>query len=217
MSDKQNRRGRPRVDEITDSQKRTLRAIRDHVARHQMPPTMQELSEQIGISSASAHEQVNQLVRKGYLRRERRKARGLVVVREPEEEISRLAAIPLVGQVKAGLPVLAEENRTGEVLVEGSIAKRGRCFALNVSGDSMKDAAICPGDVVIVRQQPVAEMGDIVVALVDGEATLKRLFIQGDRIELRPENKEYRPIVVGSDTELQILGKVVAIRSMAGE
>ena len=170
-----------------------------------------------GESAASAHEQVNQLVRKGYLRRERRKARGLVVVREPEEEISRLAAIPLVGQVKAGLPVLAEENRTGEVLVEGSIAKRGRCFALNVSGDSMKDAAICPGDVVIVRQQPVAETGDVVVALVDGEATLKRLFIQGDRIELRPENKEYRPIVVGSDTELQILGKVVAIRSMAGE
>lgn len=217
MSDKTKRRGRPRVDEITDSQKRTLRAIKDHVARHQLPPTMQELAEQIGISSASAHEQVNQLVRKGYLRREQRKARGLVIVREPEDEISRLASVPLIGQVKAGLPVLAEENRTGEVLVEGSIAQRGRCFALNVSGDSMKDAAICPGDIVIVRQQPVAETGDIVVALVDGEATLKRLFIQGDRIELRPENIEYQPIVVGSDTELQILGKVVAIRGMVGE
>lgn len=217
MSDQTRRRGRPRVDEITDSQKRTLRAIRDHVARQQLPPTMQELAEQIGISSASAHEQVNQLVRKGYLRRERRKARGLVVVREPEDEISRLTPIPLIGQVKAGQPVLADENRTGEILIEGSIAQRGRCFALKVSGDSMKDAAIREDEVVIIRQQPVAETGDIVVALVDGEATLKRLFIQGDRIELRPENEEYEPIVVGADTELQILGKVVAIRSLAGE
>lgn len=205
------------MEGITAPQQRTLRAIRDHVRRHADSPTMQELADRIGVSAATVHEQVNQLVRKGYLRRERGKARGLVIVREPEEAISRLTPVPLVGQVKAGLPVLSEENRTGEVLVEGSIAQRGCCFALEVSGDSMQNAAICPGDVVIVRQQPVAETGDIVVALVDGEATLKRLYIQGDRIELRPENKNYEPIVVRSDTELQILGKVVAIRAINRE
>jgi repressor LexA len=116
------------------------------------------------------------------------------------------------GQVEAGPAMLAEENRLGELLVDQTIASRGRCFALRVSGDSMVGAGMNDGDVVICRQQPVAESGEIVVALLGEEATVKRLYIHGDRIELRPENKRYKPIVIGPDDNLSILGKVVAAR-----
>lgn len=112
--------------------------------------------------------------------------------------------------------MIAEENRLGDVLIDSSIATRGRCFALRVSGDSMVDAGINEDDVVIVRQQPVAESGDIVVALMGDQSTVKRLSIRGDRIELRPENSRYQPIDIGPDDEFSILGKVVAIRRAAG-
>ena len=108
--------------------------------------------------------------------------------------------------------MLAEENSLGEVLVEESVARRGPCFALRIQGDSMKDAQIRDGDIVIVRRQCLAENGDIVVALIDNEATVKRLHIHGDHIELRPANRRYSPILVDSDSEMQILGKVIAIR-----
>ncbi|MBI4460579.1 MAG: response regulator [Acidobacteria bacterium] len=124
--------GRRPIVGITDPQKRTLEEIRDYIARKGYPPTIQELAGILGITHASTHAQVNQLVRKGYLRREARKARGLVVVREPVEEIADLVRIPLLGRVAAGRPLLAEENIIGEVLVEGRVASRGRCFALEV-------------------------------------------------------------------------------------
>jgi repressor LexA len=155
---------------------------------------------------------VNQLVRKGYLKREPRKARGIAIIREPEDDVPDLVAVPIVGRVAAGQPILAEENIVGEVLVEGGIARSGRCFALEVTGDSMVDAGIRERDLVVVREQAVAENGDIVVALLEDEATVKRLFIRDERIELRPENPKYRPIPVGPDDGLRILGKVVAVR-----
>jgi repressor LexA len=135
-----------------------------------------------------------------------------VIVCEPEDDIPDLVAVPIVGRVAAGQPILAEENIVGEVLVEGGIARAGRCFALEVTGDSMVDAGIRERDLVVVRQQPVAENGDIVVALLEDEATVKRLFIRDERIELRPENPNHRPIPVGPDDGLRILGKVVAVR-----
>jgi len=216
MAQRKPGRGRPRVDGITDAQRRTLREIQDFIAHKKYPPTMKELAESLGVTPASAHEQVGQLERKGYVQRESRKARSLAVLREPDEETAELMSVPLLGMVPAGPPVLAEENIIGEVLVESGVARRGRCFALKVTGDSMKGAGLRDGYVVIVRQQPVAEIGDIVVALVDGEATVKRLYIRGDQIELRPENRKYRPIVIGSETEMSIIGKVVAIRRSTG-
>ena len=121
-------------------------------------------------------------------------------------------AVPIVGRVAAGQPILAEENIVGEVLVEGGIARSGRCFALEVTGDSMVDAGIRERDLVVVREQAVAENGDIVVALLEDEATVKRLFIRDEKIELRPENPNHRPIPVGPDDGLRILGKVVAVK-----
>jgi repressor LexA len=187
-----------------------LKEIRQFLNQRGFPPTIKELSDILGISHASAHGQVNQLVRKGYIRREPRKARGLAIIREPEDEISDMVSVPIVGEVAAGQPILAEENIIGEVLVESRLARSGRFFALEINGDSMVDAGINDRDLVVVRQQPVAENGDIIVALIDDEATVKRLRIREERIELRPENFSYRPILVGPEDNLQILGKVVS-------
>jgi repressor LexA len=187
-----------------------LKEIRQFLNQRGFPPTIKELSDILGISHASAHGQVNQLVRKGYIRREPRKARGLAIIREPEDEISDMVSVPIVGEVAAGQPILAEENIIGEVLVESRLARSGRFFALEINGDSMVDAGINDRDLVVVRQQPVAENGDIIVALIDDESTVKRLRIREERIELRPENFSYRPILVGPEDNLQILGKVVS-------
>lgn len=135
-------RGRPPVKEITDSQLNTLKAIRRFTNQRGFPPTMKELADILGISHASAHGQVNQLVRKGYLRREPRKARGLAIIREPEDEVSDMVPIPIIGEVAAGQPIFAHESIIGEVLIEGRLARSGRCFALEIKGDSMIDAGI---------------------------------------------------------------------------
>ena len=204
-------RGRRPVEEITDPQRRTLHELRRFINRRGFPPTIQELADILGISPPSVRDQITQLVRKGYVRRESRKARGLTVLREPTDEVLELRAVPIVGRVAAGQPLLAEENVVGEVLVDSRAIRSGRCFALEVRGDSMIGAGIRDQDLVVVRQQPVAESGDIVVALLDQEATVKRLFIRDERIELRPENPTHRPIPIGPDDGLRILGKVVAI------
>ena len=204
-------RGRPRVEEITGPQRRTLGELRRFTRRQGFPPTIQELADILEISTPSVRDQVSQLVRKGYVKREARKARGLTILREPTEEVLKLRTVPIVGRVAAGQPILADENIIGEVLVDSRVARHGRCFALEVQGDSMIDAGIDDGDLVVVRQQPLAESGDIVVALLDQEATVKRLFVRDERIELRPENPKLRPMPIGPDDGLRILGKVIAV------
>ncbi len=217
MAAKRRSRGRPEVPEITEAQRKTLKELRDFIASRKYPPTMSELGERLGVAAASAHQLVKQLERKGYVSREARKARSLSVVRDPDDRPEKLVPVPLIGSVAAGPALLAEENHIGDVLIDQSIAGRGRCFALRINGDSMTGAGMKNGDVIIVRQQPVAESGEIVVALLDDEATVKRLSIQGDRIELLAENRRYKPIEIGADTEFRIVGKVVAIRSNAAE
>ena len=190
-----------------------MEAIRDFIDNRNMPPTVQELADALGIRGATVHEQIGKLVRKGWLKRTPRKARSLEILRQAPS-VSRLVPVPIVGEVAAGLPIFATENFVGEILVESTVA-RGRCFALEVRGDSMVEAEIREGDFVIVSQQPLAENGDIVVALLGDEATVKRLFISGDRIELRSANAAYAPIPVAPDDELKILGKVLAVRGRA--
>ena len=210
-------RGRPPIEAITGPQRRTLHELQRFTNRRGFPPTIQELADILGISPPSLRDQVNQLVRKGNVRRESRKARGLTVIREPTDEVLELRAVPIVGSVAAGQPVLAEENVIGEVLVDGRAVRSGRCFALEVRGDSMIGAGIRDQDLVVVREQPVAESGDIVVALLDQEATVKRLFIRDERIELRPENPTHRPMPIGPDDGLRILGKVGAVSRSGGD
>lgn len=212
MQAKTKRLGRPPTLGLTEPQMRTLRQIRNYIVHRGYPPSMQELAKILGITHASAHDQVSQLVRKGYLNREPKKARGLSLARILDGEVSRLVAVPIVGEVAAGKPILAQENIEGEVLVEARVVGQGRCFALKVRGDSMVGANIESNDLVIVRQQPAAENGDIVVALLRDEATVKRLHISENGVELRPENPRHRPIRVGPDEDFRIAGKVVAVR-----
>jgi repressor LexA len=143
VNDKPGRRGRRPSLELTDPQRRTLAEIQDWIVRHSVPPTIQELADALGIAPASAHDQVNQLVKKGFLKREPRKARSLSVVRQAAAAApAQLVSIPILGTVVAGSPLLAEENVLGEVLVESRLASTGKHFALRVQGDSMKNAGM---------------------------------------------------------------------------
>jgi repressor LexA len=204
------KRGRKAVPGLTPAQERALGKIRQFSSRRGFPPTVKELGQELGIAPASAHELMTGLQRKGYLRRSPGKARSLEILQQPGPDTTHLIAVPVVGRVPAGTPLLAAENVIGEVLVDSRTA-RGRCFALEVQGDSMIDADIQDGDYVIVRQQQLAESGEIVVAMLEGEATVKRLHLAGDAIELRPENQSLAPIRIGPDDDLRILGKVVAV------
>lgn len=206
------KRGRPRIDTITTSQKRVLKGIEDCMHAHGYPPTIQELADELSITAPSVHGLIKQLERKGYLKRDSRKARGLNVVYSSEHPLLGLVEIPLVGMVAAGQPLMAQENVLGNILVDSRLIRSAPCFALRVTGNSMKDAQINAGDIVIVRQQPLAQHNDIVVAQIDGEATVKRLYLQDSVIELRPENTRYRPIRITPENDLRILGKVVAVQ-----
>lgn len=205
------RRPRPPVEQVTDAQRRTLTAIRDYIHQHGFSPTLKELSEVLGLAMTPVNESVSQLVRKGYVTRKPHTPRSLAVVREPpEERITGLTSIGLYGVVAAGQPVLAEENRLGEALVPAHVVENGKYFALKVQGQSMSGAGIHDGDTVVIRQQQLAQSGDIVVASIDGDTTLKRLYYSDETIELRPENKRFKPIPVTPEADFRILGKMVA-------
>lgn len=209
------RRGRKPVSGLTEHQLRTLRVIQRYVEEHGIPPTVGELSTALGLTRSTIQDQIDQLVRKGYLNRESGKARSMSVQRELGGLPGELLSVPIVGQVAAGTPILAQENTVGEVLIESLALGGGRHFALEVAGTSMVDVGIEPGDLIIVRQQQSAESGDIVVAMVEGEATVKRLWLAEGRVELRPENSGFRPIVLGPDDQISIIGKVIAVRRRA--
>lgn len=199
---------------LTESQANLLNAILRLRQQMGVPPTVKELADALSIQPPSVHEGLKRLEEKGYIRRTARKARSLAVIKSPTPLRRNLVAVPVIGTVAAGTPILAYENRIGEVMVEAEVA-RGNCFALLIEGDSMIEADIHDGDYVVVRQQPIAESGDIVVAMLDDSATVKRLFISDERIELRPENKRLQPIHVGPEDDLKIIGKVMHVCSTA--
>lgn len=204
----------PSTGNLTPAQETALRAITVFKDRRGVAPTVQELADVLSIQPPSAHELVRRLEEKGYIQREPRKARTMTVVKDFTPRVRQMIGVPVLGKVAAGTPILAIENKIGELMVDAMIA-RGVCFALEVSGDSMIDVDINDGDYVVVRQQKLAESGDIVVAVRDGEATVKRLFIADHRIELRPENKRLKPIIISHNDDFAILGKVVTVCSRA--
>ncbi|KJK58287.1 LexA family transcriptional regulator [Saccharothrix sp. ST-888] len=214
--------GRPpgiRTDEagLTERQRRVIEVIRDSVQRRGYPPSMREIGQAVGLSSTSsvAH-QLMALERKGFLRRDPHRprayeVRGVEVARPNTAEAAgrpSTSYVPLVGRIAAGGPILAEQTVEDVFPLPRQLVGDGELFALTVRGDSMIEAAICDGDWVTVRRQPVAENGDIVAAMIDGEATVKRLKREDGKIWLMPHNPAYEPIVGDNAT---ILGKVVAV------
>ncbi len=205
--------------ELTDSQRSLLAAIEEFRMREGIPPTTRELAEMLGMAAASVHEQIRRLERKGFIRRRARQARSLEVVRLPEECSStgptRLVRVPVLGRIAAGEPLLAVEGHDEAIYVDADSIGTGQFFALRVKGDSMIDAGIHEGDLVVVRRQPVASSGDIVAALLGDEATVKRLRIGRDGVFLIPENERYQPITVTLRDDFRVLGVVVSVVSVS--
>ena len=206
-------RGRPIIETLTPSQERLLVAIQEHIDREGLSPTLRELAEQLDQGVASIYKLVQRLERNGFIGRTAGKSRSLVVLRTANEpQLAGFVSIPLIGTVAAGAPMFAPENQLGELLVDAAMVRSGRHFALKVSGQSMIDAGIHSGDLLVIRQQPLAEHRDIVVALLNDEATVKRLYHRNGEISLLPENPRFKPIPVGPEDDLRIVGKVVAVR-----
>lgn len=193
--------------QLTGRQAEVLEFIKDFMRKNGYSPTMREICARFGFMPRAATNHVNALVRKGYLSKKPLKSRSLEVVGFSRRG---LAEVPIVGRVAAGEPILAIENIEGTIMLPEGWVQTRDCFLLQVEGDSMVDAHICSGDYVLVRRQATADSGDIVVAMLDDEATVKRFVIEKDRIVLKPENKHLEPIVVEKgDTSFQIIGKVV--------
>jgi repressor LexA len=204
---------------LTARQRKVLEVIRGSVERRGYPPSMREIGEAAGLTSTSSvSHQLAALQRKGYLRRDANRPRA-VDVRSPDEaaasdetasgdERPAPAFVPLVGRIAAGGPILAEQAVEDVFPLPRQLVGEGTLFLLQVRGDSMIDAAIADGDWVVVRQQPSAETGDTVAAMIDGEATVKSLRRRGGHVWLDPHNPAYDPIP-GDDAT--ILGKVTAV------
>ncbi len=198
-------------ESLTDIQREVLKYVQSHLTETHRPPTVREVMRHFKWNSPqSARKHLLALEEKGYLEREDHTARGLKLVDDSTVGLS----IPVLGKVAAGLPLLAEENRESTMVVDPSMARGGRSlFALTVKGDSMINAHILPGDKVIVQQTSHASPGEIVVALIEGEATVKTFRKTSSKVVLEPANPKYQPIVVNETQDFRIIGKVVGVFS----
>ncbi|GAA1637636.1 transcriptional repressor LexA [Actinoplanes couchii] len=205
---------------LTARQLRILAVIRDSVRSRGYPPTVREIGAAVGlVSPSSVSYQLGVLQSHGLIRRSPNNSRAVELLPAAEafldapaatepDTAGRLVTVPVLGAIAAGAPILAEEHVEDHLTVSASMVGGGTLFALNVKGDSMIDAAICDGDVVVVRQQPVAESGEIVAAMLDNEATVKVLRQRDGHTELLPRNPAYQPIPADHAV---ILGKVVCV------
>jgi repressor LexA len=194
---------------LTRKQDRVFEFIRKHVQDTGYPPTVREIGMNFGISEKGAYDHLNAIEKKGYIRRVPKKPRAIEILEFVPQKLPQTAVeVPIVGRVAAGEPILASENVEGTLPVPREVVKEDTCFALRINGKSMIEAGIFEGDLVIVRSQNYADTGDIVVALLDEEATVKRFFRDGNKIRLQPENSVMSPIIVD---DAQILGKVVGL------
>ena len=209
-----------RTEGLTRRQRLVLETINEAVAARGYPPTMREIGDAVGLtSSSSVAHQLQTLERKGFLRRDPKRPRAMEVVMPDADDAPAPAAlestltphsvnVPLVGRIAAGIPITAEEQVEDVFTLPERLVGGGELFLLQVVGDSMIDAAICDGDWVVVRSQSTAEKGEIVAAMIDGEATVKTFVQRDDHVWLMPHNPAFAPIL-GDHAE--ILGKVVAV------
>lgn len=201
--------------DITDAQERMLEYIIETIRDHDRSPTIREIGEAMGISSTNGvRYHLSALEERGYIRRHRGISRGIEWLEHHlsagEHHIG--TEIPLLGSVAAGRPILAVENIEGVLAVDEMFARREGCFALRVSGGSMLDAGICDGDIVVVAPQPDARNGDIVVALIDDEATVKEYRRRKGSVILKARNPAYDDIeLTGNEGDVRVLGKVVGL------
>lgn len=196
--------GKDRViitEKLSNAQRVVLDCIRDYIKENGYPPAVRDICAAAGLSSPSTvHSHLNRLEKAGYISRDGGRNRSIRLLESPSE------GIPVLGTVAAGSPILAVEDAIGHLPYEPE--RTGEYFALRIKGDSMINAGILDGDMIVVRRQEAAEEGEIVVALIGDEATCKRLSVRGGSVWLLPENDNYAPI---DGTEATLLGKVTAV------
>ena len=193
------------------------------------PPTIREIGSKFGFSEKAAHDHLNALEKKKYIGREEGKPRAISILKEADPKLQTskwlegqnanpnlaetprdIIEIPIFGRVAAGTPLLASQNIEGTLPIPTRMVNNHECFALRIIGSSMIGAGILEGDFVIVRRQANADPGDIVVALVEDEATVKRFYIEGEEVRLQPENPTIEPVVFNVN-DVMILGKVIGL------
>lgn len=204
--------------ELTSRQEEILEYIKKYSKENRMPPTVREIGNHFEISSTNGVRSIlAALIKKGYINRSPRLSRGIEVIDSDKsgnvaEAPSNTIEIPIVGRVAAGTPILAVQNLEGTVTIDRDfLACRSDVFALRVKGDSMINAGIFDGDLIFARQQKTAERGEIIVAQIDNEATVKYYHPLADHVELRPANPRYRPIIVKNDKDFTIAGKLIGV------
>lgn len=204
-------------NKLTARQQEIYEFIRERTQVSKMPPTVREIGDRFNISSTNGVRSIlAALIKKGYIKRSPRLSRGIEILEEDNSNDVEIGSnsieIPIIGRVAAGQPILAVQNIEGTVTIDRDfIANRVDVFALRVKGDSMINAGILDGDLVFAKQQKSAERGEIIVAQVDDEATIKYFQPQHDWIELHPANPKYNPIIVKPERSFSIAGRVIGV------
>lgn len=196
--------------DLTKRQREIFDFVRHYLGKYGYPPTVREIGKAVGLhSSSTVHTHLANLEKAGVLRRDPTKPRAIeVLIDKAKQAVGASQGLPLLGQVAAGSPILAEENVEEYIEIPDVIGGEDGDYILKVRGESMIKAGIFDGDFVVVRQTEIAGDGEIVVAMIEGEATVKRFFRESKRIRLQPENDEMEPIY---STEVQLLGRVVGV------
>lgn len=198
------------LGKITAKQQEILDYIKDEILKKGYPPTVREICETVKLkSTSSVHAHLETLEKNGYIRRDPTKPRAIEICDDNFQMVrTEMVSIPVIGNVAAGLPILAEENIQEYFPVPADVVPKGETFILNVRGDSMVNAGILNGDRVFVNSCTTASNGDIIVALIDDSATVKTFYKEDGHIRLQPENDSMAPIIVDN---CQILGKVFGV------
>lgn len=193
------------VKQLTIKQEDILGFIKNSIREEGFPPTVREIGEHFSITVKGAYDHVKAIEKKGFIKMEQNKSRSIVIIQDEGEAFVDAINIPLLGRIAAGSPVLATENIEEYLSFPRSMFKSGDFFALHVKGDSMIEGGIHDGDIAVIKKQNTAQNGDVVAALIEDEATLKRFKAIGGKVHLIPENPSYKPIVTTNVTILGIL------------
>ncbi len=202
--------------DLTDRQKEILDFIVSFRTERGYAPSIRQIAKHFGIASTNGVKRhLDALTKKGHITVDNNISRGIVINRDEEEVVSytdNFLSLPILGRVAAGVPIEANQYKEGSLVVDPAFIPSGNnCFALKVKGDSMIDAGIFEGDYLIIKQTNEVTNGDVVVAHLDGEVTVKYYSNRGGIVSLIPANKNYRPIVVGVDSQFSIVGTVLGI------
>jgi repressor LexA len=203
--------------DLTARQRSILSMIHTHLSEHGYPPSVREIGDAVGLRSpSSVHAQLESLADKGYLRRDKTKPRALELGLDPEDTFglkpTPARLVPLLGEIAAGGPIVAEERVDSVFALPRELVGEGELFMLRIRGDSMIEAGVLDGDLVVVREQPTVEQGEMCAALIDGEATVK--FFRRTRageVFLDPANPSYEPIPLDASQDIRLMGKVVSV------